>query len=708
MSVSIPARGWYLEVEHPNTNHIWTPEILDVQRQPQANDYQRIRVTIPKNDHWQSLVDNNASQSVPFRIWYNGTRQPIDELEDVEDTEGETALIGRGGLKLSDRVTIEVDEKEHHEVAKDIIQNQTSYSANVDTPNTTTFATDNVVQSADTNSEWKTVFPDIADDEPITVQNGNLELLKSTYFSEAENASSGATTISGDYSSGEAQDLNADGSFVEYNFNTDYLIPDGQYDIAAYAELDSFEGTVDTIVNGTTVRDTTYSSPTDGALSTSFGFNGVNQGDLDPGNGTQLRFEITSHNNGSVYLDALWLVDSGDRFSEDFNLNTAPSLDTNTNALDGPETYPDKYLVEAVTVSAVGSIIEADLAVTMNDTSNKQAIALSFDRGATWNETRNTSSVTETTSFSVNARARVTLSRFTNDSSTTPSSGDSGQTVDDLKIKTDQEDMPILVDQRFDDEAATVLQQIAEDGGFLWAYTVDGQGNGTVEWTQPGQRTASEAPDVVDFQSEKITSDVNQKAIVKGSAQRRRDERFTSNHGTSVDLDKDELQIGKEIVYDPNDGTQFEYLRDYDMDFKNGTIATQATGTMSDSTEYAIDYSWIPVGTYTEQGVGTPSDETVEKIAVLATERGCDQVAFRIVDQVKTPLVEAVVTAPSELGWSVVEAVDISELPVDDTLEVRGIENSPEETVFRLGTRERLDEFVTRIERRLSQLSGRI
>jgi len=114
------------------------------------------------------------------------------------------------------------------------------------------------------------------------------------------------------------------------------------------------------------------------------------------------------------------------------------------------------------------------------------------------------------------------------------------------------------------------------------------------------------------------------------------------------------------------------------------------------------------VGSYTEQGVNNPSDETVEKIASLATERGCNQVASRIVNQVQDPLVEAVVTAPSSLGWSVVEAVDIDELPVDDTLEVRGIENTPEETVFRLGTRERLGEFVSRLERRLSQLSGRI
>ena len=65
-------------------------------------------------------------------------------------------------------------------------------------------------------------------------------------------------------------------------------------------------------------------------------------------------------------------------------------------------------------------------------------------------------------------------------------------------------------------------------------------------------------------------------------------------------------------------------------------------------------------------------------------------------------------TIPSDkAGWSVIEAVAFDELPFDEHLEVRDVENTPEQTVLWLGSRKTVGETIADIRTRLDALASR-
>jgi len=75
------------------------------------------------------------------------------------------------------------------------------------------------------------------------------------------------------------------------------------------------------------------------------------------------------------------------------------------------------------------------------------------------------------------------------------------------------------------------------------------------------------------------------------SANKVTDETFTSSADVAVDLDNNALIQYSEVVTDDTDHTTV-YTRDtdYDMNYTTGTIMVLSTGSMSDATEYYIDY----------------------------------------------------------------------------------------------------------------------
>ena len=68
------------------------------------------------------------------------------------------------------------------------------------------------------------------------------------------------------------------------------------------------------------------------------------------------------------------------------------------------------------------------------------------------------------------------------------------------------------------------------------------------------------------------------------------DESFTSNFDTAVSLEKDGLVDGTVDVTSTDGNTTFTEDTDYTIDYVNGDITVLSTGSMTDSTEYHVDY----------------------------------------------------------------------------------------------------------------------
>jgi hypothetical protein len=80
-----------------------------------------------------------------------------------------------------------------------------------------------------------------------------------------------------------------------------------------------------------------------------------------------------------------------------------------------------------------------------------------------------------------------------------------------------------------------------------------------------------------------------------------------------------------------------------------------------------------------------------------------------LVRTVKEPLWEAEVTVPSaDAGRSLVDDLLLEDLPTQERMEVREVQQTPQEVVLRLGSRQSVGEVLSDIESRLSSVSDRV
>ena len=359
------------------------------------------------------------------------------------------------------------------------------------------------------------------------------------------------------------------------------------------------------------------------------------------------------------------------------------------------------------------SVSGARLEVTMDDVSGAQALGVSNDFGQTFTTASNTSTVeTDFGDLGPSARGRVTLSRYGSRTTDSPTSGFNGQSLEDLTLEADLDDTPLVVRQAYDQPLSETLTEIAEQADAIWEYQRNGSDE-VVVWTYPEQRTSDAQPAVGSFQASRSTEGEYQSVTVRGGSNPVRDEAFTSDHGTAVALAQANLVGGSERVYDPTTtpATVFEIGNDYELARTAGEITTLASGAMSDSTDYQIDYRWRPQDTAALDGVTDPREAVVD-IPQLTTVRGCGQAAVRILRQVDSPLRQGEVVIPTAEAaggqWSLVEALDLAPLPFDTAIEITGSpETTPQETRLSLGSRETLAGAIADVRQRVSQLAER-
>lgn len=705
------SRGWYAEVDHPNGRTIALDIIGEPVRRPQLNGLPRVEIPVPRNESWQSPKFEGAT----MRVFYNGREAPIDELIDVTMKPDHTRLVGRGGVEMLDRVTVEYDNQEAWIALRDLVNNNTSYTANIDDPATTT-QNDTLMQEAATESELSNnVNGGIAATDPFETQNGKLVSLQTCFTAEGEDATTTNATgwpdAPGTYSDENAIWLQDTGDYAEWEFTVDYTIPASAVGVKVRdgdggSAPNAFEWTL----NGDQMDYLTTS-----ASGLVFGWHDVGSGnyngdgytgtDLTPGTYT-LRVEVT---DGETSSDQ-YLVDVVAPYDTRFNYFFDDDNGGNGGYLDGPELYPDGVDIVFEDATTAQNVVGGKVDTVMNDTSGSQALALSNDQGTSYSSASNVS--TYSTSFSSGGgsiRTRVTLSRFGSRSTATPQTGFNAQSLDSYKLYADLEDSPVIVNKRYDGQLIDVLSEIGDYGNFVVEFQRDGSTD-TVEGTQPGLRSAQGESSIADYSVRKKMSERYEEAVIYGSAQQWNGERFTSNHGTYVALDNDFLLETGEVVYDPSAGTLYDRGSDYVMDYQNGQVQTLSTGAMADATEYAIDYRFKTKGTYTSSAADGSLPTLVETIPALTTDRGCDTAALQIIQKVSQPLYTAEVVLPERPPtFELIDSLALDDLPTDDnTMVIYDMEQKPGNTLLHLGSRQRVREVVSQIANQVSGVSGRV
>lgn len=710
--------GWTVEIEHASGTPLRPRLLDDPQFKPTLNGLPRVEIPVPRDEKWQASGFEDATLSV----WQDGRILPIDRLVTVRMEADRTVLIGEGGSELEDRVQAEFDNKEAHLAAEELLQQETSYVANVDDPASST-QSNTKMDSGDTGSELTGALLNTisSTDRVQPTESGTLALQQSGFVAEGENYDTGPGTAFGTgygwASDGAVAAFTASGDTAEWSFtmpdSPGYTIPASAVDLRVRRDgLDSSPPLeFRLIVNGTTYLLDAYASGTGLARGWSnfkasdpysgTAGSGYSGPDLQPGD--TVTVEIAQTGSGDFYYpDVIALIDN--RFSFFWDDDNGGS----GGYLDGPEHVPGSQRRVFDDIASAFNVVGGRMEATIDDTSGSQALGLSNDQGATWVTGGNTKTLEGGfSSAGSSIRWRITLSGYgTQDA--TPQTGVRGQSLDAYALYADLEDTPVLNSQTYDDSLKSVLNQIAKDGNSIWGLQRDSDG-WRIEWTQPGQRTSDTDASIANYDVRKRNQPTYEKAVIKGSAQPVRGESFTANHGTAVTLDNAHLIPSSDIVRNPSDGTVYALGTDYQLDRQSGTITALSGGSMSDGSVFEIDYQYKVQGSYTAEGASDPRT-VVRTIPSLAVDTACTNAALYLIQQVQEPIWEATVTIPRlDAGWSLVDDLALEGLPVEgERLTIQTLEQTPREVVLQLGSRRSVGEVISDLESRLSSVSDRV
>lgn len=699
---AIPARGWHVVVEDPQ-GATYRPSIVgEPALNPTLNGLPTVEVPVERSDRWSA----DQWERQPMRVYHDGERQPIEEVQSTRQEPDRSILRGVGGVELRARESKDVIEQDAHLAAQDVIQT-TTYTANVDAPQATT-STDVLMLDVDSQSEWENnlqsaPFPN---DDPRHVQNGILKTHKTAIYGEAENGSySGPATstfFADRFAQGAAAELgqvqNNVGDSVTVSLTNGYDYPNANARVGVRLEYaGSTHPGFDLIVDGTTVISISADQDFTNLSMPAWFFDGQDVQALTAGSHTvEVVVTAEASDSSSLFVDCITLFDDRYTTLSDEDL-------TNGGKLSSPILHPT-IASQTPDQTTVRQVVAGELDSTWNNVAGgSQEVAISNDSGGTWHTAANSSTVSATfAAGSTNIRARLTQSHF--DDGGGPVVYNAGQEVDLFKLFADLEDTPLLVNRSWDDSKLQILNDIADYGNFIWEVQYDG--GFSVEWTQAGQRTASVDPSLVDYSVGRDFSSIHRKAIIYGTSRPVTGITFTSNVGNWVDLPHNWLLETGEKVTTTDGATQFDRGVDYDLRPNAGQIKVLSSGSMQDATSYAIEYDRRIRGSYTSTAHDGTYETLVETLPALTTERNADQAALSIVKQASEPIETATVTIQKQpTGLSLVEAVDVAELPTSESMEVWSVEDSPQQVTLQLGSREPIEETLTRIQARLAATS---
>jgi len=176
--------GWHLEIDHPDGTTL-RPDLLDdVSRSPAVNGFPTAELPVAEDPTWHS----DAFDDAPLRLWEDGRRQPLDQLEHRRLTPDRTVLEARGGVQLDRRIIEEVDIEPTHELLERLITERTDYQASVDTPEAGA-ETDVLIQEAAADFELQTALEEIPATVPAAIVDDTLLPLQASWAIDAADES---------------------------------------------------------------------------------------------------------------------------------------------------------------------------------------------------------------------------------------------------------------------------------------------------------------------------------------------------------------------------------------------------------------------------------------------------------------------------------------------------------------------------------------
>lgn len=713
---------WLVEIIHPETGRLITPDVLDEpQLTPSINGYAEIRVPVRRDPEWLTPAFDDDPE---MTVYFDGVEQPIDELREVEQTPERSVLNGRGGVELETIVNESFDAERRHLAAEQLITENTSYTADVDAPDTTTREDQRV-------ADWSTAIEldensRTLPTDPVFFDNGNAILAQVCF-----NQTVSDIQADGDFNVTQVQTGatgNVEGkNFIIEDVNSHYVeFPvDLNYDIAPEGFEQLGIGGLETRFHAElfgasgAFRSATFRLDIDGSDSgvritfnedDEIEWSGINpdmtlEDGLSAGEYT-FRFTLIDLTDADgVILDNIACYD--DRFGGD--LDFPDTVDSN-NQLAGPQLYPESYLLEfPEDFTTPFAFTAADVFASMN-TSNNQYVEASFDRGQTFTRASNSESLTVSQpSGSPTLRIQVNMSRHGSRTNETPTEGYLGQEIEFIIVDADIELALLLINEDFESDLATVLNDIATENEFIWSYRlVDGEP--TLTFTQPGARVAGRDPDIGDVMVDK-ESTVYPRVRIKGSPQPVSGEQFTGD--TSFEpLNRSPILSGSESVTDPDTSQQFDEFVDYEINREAGEIRITDGGDMSEGDTYEINYRFEIRGEFTADDAPADPRTLVREVPGVTSERQARQIALLLVREFDVPSYGVDLSVPREdIDFDVVEAFTLENLdvpPVATPLEVRGEPvQTPRGLAVRLGSRPEIEAEIAQIADQLRAVSER-
>ena len=721
-SDQVPAEGWHVVVED-GLGNTFTPTIVGSPSMNDVlNDLPTCEVPVEPSARWS---DSAEWERAPMRVYHDGERRAIEEVQRIRQEPGRSVIVGVGGVELRERVALDVIEQDAHLAVEDLITTETGLVANVDDPAAETTA-DLLQQSADSEIEWDGVLasPPTASDVFETTSTGRLRSLQTAYFEEAE----GGSYQGGDQVFDQQSSIWSGSSFIEFEASgatvnhkttvtTDHEMPADTAQVALRTQVpnDGHPG-FRVLLDGTEVLrvppDTFGSSESDPGwsraaqtLSTALPA-GSHDVYIDfstlTEDGSVVFDPQSSADNPALQLDCVLLSD--DRFDAGYGETVVDGV------LQGVHEYPPAVEVQTTDAVSVRQVVGGRLSSTWNNTTNGQAVAISNDSGGTWIEAQNSETVEGAFgSGSTSIRARFTLSGYDSDPSASPAGRTAPQSVDLYSLYADLEDTPLLANRSWDQSIRSILQDIASYGNFIFELRwSDSAGGLALEWTQAGQRTATADPALVDYSVNTDYSSIHRKAIIYGTSIPRSDT-VTAQHGTWVPIKDDWLLETGETVAAASDGTEYERGVDYELRPNAGEVKALATGAITDGADVDVSYDQRIRGSFESDDYAGSYETFVDSVPAITTARNADAAALALVQEANEPLVTASVTIDVEPGGlSLVEAIDLDQLPVDEPLEVWSVDNSPGQVTLQLGSREEISETISRIQERLGATSRKV
>lgn len=367
------------------------------------------------------------------------------------------------------------------------------------TDQTTELVTENEeIINADTNSELSNYFTPAAD-QPIAVQNGQVELLQTGFVGLDEGAfwsfEADNSAASGDFNNTNnvtgIGEFSSSGDTMSLSFNLDHEVPAGNLSVywrtaTKGSFLDNGNGytypgfhieidgnTVFSTVNdwGSSEREWKWQERTTSDTKLGTGTHTVDFVCDQAGDGTK-------HDNFGVDLVAV--VDN--RFNYFFDNDNGNPYAWGSDAdaydpayLDGPELYPG---TQTITMSSGATtsynVRSGAIDSTWNDTSGGQELALSNDDGANFKRVSN--SQTLDVDFDTAGRtvlAQLSLDRYGSRTGTTPKLGYLGQAMDNIIVTIDGDDLTVIDSMELTRNHFDNLKQLHQFGDYVWVVEHD-------------------------------------------------------------------------------------------------------------------------------------------------------------------------------------------------------------------------------------------